>query len=267
MAHAASNGIRIAYERAGDGAPILMIMGSGAAGRVWTLHQTPALHRAGYQTVTFDNRGIPPTDAPPGRYTLAELTADTVGLIEALDLGPCRLVGASMGAMIAQELAATRPDLVHSAVLIATRARPDAFRRALGRGERSLIDAGQTLPAPYDAAMSVLHMLSPATLNDETAVGTWLELFEVSGGRGTAAPGQVGVVAQTDRRPQLRGVPVPCRVIAFADDLICPPHLGLEVADAIPDCDYVEIARCGHLGYLEQPDEVNTAIVEFFDKY
>lgn len=267
MPHVASNGIRIAYERAGSGPAVLMIMGSGAAGRVWTLHQTPALHRAGYQSVTFDNRGIPPTDAPPGRYTLAELTADTAGLIQALDLGPCRLVGASMGAMIAQELAADRPDLVHSAVLIATRARSDAFRRALGRGERSLIDAGLELPGPYDAAMSVLHMLSPATLNDETAVGTWLELFELSGGRGTMAPGQAGIVPETDRRGRLRGVRVPCRVVAFADDLVCPPHLGMEVADAIPDCDYIEIPRCGHMGYLEQPGEVNTAIVEFFDKH
>ena len=47
-------------------------------------------------------------------------------------------------------------------------------------------------------------------------------------------------------------VPVPCRVIAFSDDLIAPPHLGAEVADAIPDCDLVEIPSCGHLGYLER---------------
>jgi pimeloyl-ACP methyl ester carboxylesterase len=59
---------------------------------------------------------------------------------------------------------------------------------------------------------------------------------------------------------------VPCRVIGFSDDLMCPPHLCAEMADAIPDCDYVEIASCGHLGYLERPDEVNSAIIEFLDK-
>jgi pimeloyl-ACP methyl ester carboxylesterase len=45
-----------------------------------------------------------------------------------------------------------------------------------------------------------------------------------------------------------------------------PPHLCAEVAEAIPDCDYVEIGSCGHLGYLERPDEVNSAIIEFLDK-
>ena len=64
----------------------------------------------------------------------------------------------------------------------------------------------------------------------------------------------------------LTQVTAPCRVIAFCDDLMCPPHLCAEFAEAIPECDYVEIASCGHLGYLERPDEVNSAIIEFLDK-
>ncbi len=55
-------------------------------------------------------------------------------------------------------------------------------------------------------------------------------------------------------------------VIAFSDDLMCPPHLCAEVAEVIPDCDYVEIGSCGHVGYLERPNEVNLAIIEFLDK-
>jgi pimeloyl-ACP methyl ester carboxylesterase len=263
--YASANGIRLAYDRSGQGKPVLLIMGSSAGGRVWTMHQTPALHQAGYQTITFDNRGMPPSDAPPGRYSLADLVADTEGLIEALDAGPCRLVGASMGAMIAQELLTSRADLVESAVLIATRARSDAVRRALARADRALADSGVRLPAAYDAATSVLQMLSPATLNDEAAALTWLDIFELSGG-GDPAGGQAWVDVTTDRREALREITVPCRVIAFADDLISPPHLGAEVADAIPDCDLVEIPRCGHLGYLERPGEVNTAIIEFLDK-
>jgi pimeloyl-ACP methyl ester carboxylesterase len=47
---------------------------------------------------------------------------------------------------------------------------------------------------------------------------------------------------------------------------MCPPHLSAEVAEAIPDCDYLEIGYCGHLGYLERPAEVNSAIIEFLDK-
>src|ERR1700758_3596838 len=104
MPYVFTNGIRLAYERSGRGERGLLIMGSSAGGRAWTMHQTPALAQAGYQAITFDNRGIPPSDVPPGRYSLADMVADTKGLIEALDAAPCRLVGVSMGALIAQEL-------------------------------------------------------------------------------------------------------------------------------------------------------------------
>ncbi|MFD6939508.1 alpha/beta fold hydrolase [Streptomyces goshikiensis] len=262
-----TNGIRLAYERQGRGEPILLIMGSGAAGRVWTMHQTPALNAAGYETITFDNRGIAGSDAPPGMYTLDELVADTAGLIEGLGLGPCRVVGTSMGAMIAQELVLSRPDLVRSAVLMSTRARSDALRRAQSAADRALRESGVTLPPSYEALRTVLEMMSPTTLNNEAAVATWLDLFELSGSSSKAAGQDAVSESLGDRREALRDVTVPCRVISFSDDLTCPPHLAREVAEAIPGCDLVEIPQCGHLGYLERPEAVNAAIVEFLDKY
>ncbi|CAM5422615.1 alpha/beta fold hydrolase [Streptomyces avidinii] len=265
MPFVSTNGIRLSYQRSGRGEPVLLIMGSGAAGRVWTMHQTPALHRAGYETIVFDNRGIAPSSTPPGDYSLADMTADTIGLIEALDIGPCRIVGTSMGAMIAQELALARPELVRCAVLMATRARSDAARRMMREADRELRASGITLPPKYEAVRTVLEMLSPTTLNDEAAASGWLEIFELTSG--SSAPGQDSVDTFGDRREALRELTVPCRAIAFSDDLICPPHLVAEVADAIPDCDYVEIPGCGHLGNLENPDEVNTAVIEFLGKY
>jgi pimeloyl-ACP methyl ester carboxylesterase len=267
MPFVSANGIRLAYERTGQGECVLLIMGSAAGGNVWTTHQTPALNRAGYQTITFDNRGMPPSDVPPGIYSLADMAADTEGLIEALDAGPCRIIGASLGAMVAQELMISRPDLVECCVLIATRARSDAVRRALALADRALAHSGIQLPPVYNAATSVLRMFSPVTLNNEAAISMWLDIFELSGGRAAAAGGQAGADLTSDRRDVLRQINVPCRVIAFADDLICPPHLSAEVADVIPECDFVEISACGHLGYLERPEEVNLAIIEFLDKY
>jgi pimeloyl-ACP methyl ester carboxylesterase len=266
MSYAASNGIRLAYQRAGRGEPVLLIMGSGGGGNVWTMYQVPALNKAGYEAITFENRGMPPSDVPPGDYSLADMVADTAGLIEALGTGPCRIVGTSMGALIATELAAGRPDLVTCCVLIAVRARADAIRLALNAGDRTLSRIGLQLPPAYDAPMSVLQMFSPRTLNDDTAASTWLDIFEMSAARRASASGQNAVDFNADRRTALRAVAVPCRVIAFSDDLMCPPHLCAEVAEAIPDCDYVEISSCGHVGYLERPDEVNSAIIEFLDK-
>jgi pimeloyl-ACP methyl ester carboxylesterase len=265
MPHVFTNGIRLAYERSGRGERVLLIMGSGAAGRVWNMYQTPALARAGYQAITFDNRGVPPSDVPPGKYTLADMIADTKGLIEALDAAPCRIIGASLGALIAQELALSAPHLVRCAVLIATKSRSDAVRTAQGTADLALLESGVTLPADYQAVMAALQMLSPATLNDDNAVSLWLETFRLSFGSGTAQ-GQLWIDTDVDRREALRAMAVPCRVIAFSNDLITPAHLAAEVAEAIPDCDLVEIPRCGHFGYLERPDEVNSAIIEFLDK-
>jgi pimeloyl-ACP methyl ester carboxylesterase len=265
MPYVFTNGIRLAFERSGHGERVLLIMGQGAAGRVWTLHQTPALAKAGYQAVTFDNRGIPPSDVPPGKYSLADMVADTKGLIEALEAAPCRIVGASLGSLIAQELAIGWPHLVRCAVLIATKSRSDVARAALGRADRALLDSGIRLPAEYEAAMAALQMLSPATLNDDRSASLWLETLGVSRGSG-GGNGQTWIDTSVDRRQALHDVTAPCRVIAFADDIVTPPHLGAEVADAIPDCDFVEIPECGHSGYLERPDDVNTAIVEFLDK-
>jgi pimeloyl-ACP methyl ester carboxylesterase len=267
MPYVSVNGVRLAYERAGKGNRALLIMGQAAGGNVWSMYQVPALTEAGYEAITFDNRGVPPSDVPTGDYSMADLVADTEGLIEALDAGPCRLVGTSLGAFVASELAVKRPDLVTCCVLIAVRARADVLRRALSAGERTLTREGVELPPPYEAPMMVLQMFSPATLNDDAAVSTWLDIYEMSAARRGAAIGQGTIDLVSDRRDALRKVPVPCRVIGFSDDLMCPPHMCAEVAEVIPDCDYVEIGSCGHLGYLERPDEVNSAIIEFLDKY
>jgi len=149
---------------------------------------------------------------------------------------------------------------------MAVRARSDAVRRALSAGEVALHSAGIQLPASYDAAVAVLQMFSPATLNDEDAISGFLDIYEMAAARRAAASGQNAVDVSSDRREALRAIGIPCRVIAFSDDLMCPPHLCAEVAEAIPDCDYVEIDDCGHFGYLERPDEVNSAIIEFLDK-
>lgn len=267
MSYVSVNGIRLAYERTGTGKRVLLIMGQAAGGNVWSMHQVPALNEAGYEAITFDNRGMPPSEVPSGDYSLDDLVTDTEGLIEALDAGPCRVVGTSLGAFVATGLALKRPDLVTCCVLLAFRARTDVFRRALHEGESALAREGITLPPRYDAVMSALQMFSRATLNDEETITPWLDVYEMSAARREAAGGQDAIDLFSDRRDALRAVSVPCRIIAFSEDLMSPPHLCAEAAEAIPDCDLVEIGSCGHLGYLERPTEVNSAMIEFLDKY
>ncbi|MFE7266634.1 alpha/beta fold hydrolase [Streptomyces sp. NPDC057592] len=259
------NGISLGYEVTGRGEPVVMVMGTGASGRVWHLHQVPALVAAGYQVVTFNNRGVPPTDACTDGITIEELVADTAGLVEHLGLGPCRFVGTSLGAHITQELCLARPDLVTAAALLATRGRKDAMRRFRDLAERELHDSGVTLPARYTATVRAMEFLSPATLNEDKEIQDWLDLFEVS--PVSAAPGyraQLSIEMAPDRLRAYQAIRARCLVIGFADDLVLPPHLSREVADTIPGARYVEIENAGHYGYMERPDRVNAELQHFF---
>ncbi|AGZ41990.1 alpha/beta fold hydrolase [Actinoplanes friuliensis] len=263
MPLAAVNGIQLHYKEFGSGDPVVLIQGTGGGHSVWLLHQVPDLTAAGYRVIVFDNRGIPPTSVCAEGFTIDDLAGDVAGLIEHLRLGPSHVVGTSMGSFVAQELALSRPDLVRSAVLMATRGRSDRLRAELTRAEIELHDAGITLPPRYAAVVRALKSLSPRTLDDERKVADWLELFEFSPGAGAGQRAQMEISKLRNRLPAYAGITVPCQVIAFADDLITPPHLGREVADAITGARYELIADCGHYGYLEDPESVGKCIVDF----
>ncbi|MVU79280.1 alpha/beta fold hydrolase [Nocardia sp. ET3-3] len=275
MPLATVNGISLNYQVKGDrsrgtdvkgSAPlVVMIMGTGSGGRVWELHQVPALVAAGYRVCTFDNRGIAPSFEAPDGMTIDDLVRDTAALIEFLDEGPVLVVGQSMGSRVAQELALTRPDLVRKAVFMAGHARLDQFQKTLSLGEHEIDDSGVRLPAKYEAAMTALMNLSPASLADPHTARDWLDLFEFTGG-----PATPGVRAQRrmdhdfDRTAAYRAITVPCLSIGFADDRMIPPYLSREVADIIPGARYQEVPDAGHFGYLEQPEAVNKILLEFF---
>ncbi|BDU04297.1 hydrolase [Nocardia cyriacigeorgica] len=275
MPLATVNGISLNYQVKGDrakgtdtkgGGPlVVMIMGTGSPGRVWELHQVPALVAAGYRVCTFDNRGIAPSYEAADGMTIDQLVADTAGLIELLDEGPALVVGTSMGARVAQELALARPDLVRKAVFLAGHGRLDQFQKTLSLGEHELDASAIALPPKYEAAVTAVMNLSPATMADPNAARDWLDLFEFTGG-----PVTPGIRAQRrmdhdfDRVQAYRAITVPCLAVGFADDRMIPPYLSREVADAIPGARYQEIPDAGHYGYLERPEAVNKILLDFF---
>lgn len=259
------NGIPLPYDDTGDGDPVLLVTGTGATRRAWHLHQVPVLTKAGHRVVTFDNRGIPPNEHPPGGITLEAMAADAAALIEHLDLAPCRVVGFSMGASIVAELLCSRPELVDSAVLMAGRARLDAFGHALLRAERELYDRGSQPPASHRAVHAALSYLSPRTRRDEQAVQDWLELFALAAPSiGPGVRAQLDLDEHGDRRTQYAAITTPVLSLGFADDALIPPYLAREIAESIPGARYQEIADCGHYGHLERPEAVNAALLDFF---
>ncbi|GBE65202.1 hydrolase [Mycobacterium sp. MFM001] len=256
--------INLAYDDRGTGEPVVFISGSGGAGRGWHLHQVPAFLAAGYRTITFDNRGIGATENASG-FTTKTMVADTAALIEERGAAPARVVAASMGAFIAQELMVAHPHLVSKAVLMATRGRLDRARQFFHTAEADLAASETRLPAAYDAKVRLLESFSPKTLNDDAAVAEWIDIFTMWPNKMT--PGlrcQLDVSPQNNRLPAYQAITASVMVIGFADDLVTPPHLSREVADAIPNGRYLQIADAGHLGFLERPDAVNAAILQFF---
>ncbi|MCU1650364.1 MAG: alpha/beta hydrolase [Pseudonocardia sp.] len=286
------NGVPLRYEVAGSGDLVVLVMGTASSGRVWKLHQVPALVAAGYRVATFDSRGVTADAGAAGAtaraatpdaaadavitdavttdavtaVTIEDMVGDAAALIEHLGGGPARVVGTSLGARVAQELALARPDLVRQVVAMAAHARLDPLQRTLTRGEELLFDKAVELPAEYRAAVTAVLNLSPATLRDESSVTDWLDVFEVAGASTTAGGcAELAVSSRlTDRRAAYRAVSVPTLVVAFADDVMIPPYLSREVADAIPGARYAEVPAAGHFGYLERPDEVNRLLLEFF---
>jgi pimeloyl-ACP methyl ester carboxylesterase len=266
MAIVMANGINISFVEYGSGDPVVLITGSGGRGRMWVPHQVPALSAAGYRVFTVDNRGVPPSDLCPEGFTIDDMVADTAGLIEALGIRSCRIVGFSLGGIIVQELLLAYPDLITQAVLMATRGRGDVLRTALSAAESELLDSGVVLPPRYAAVMHAMYYLSPHTQNDEQQIQDWLDIFEMSPLNAAVARAQRGLDVISNRLEEYRKIRSECLVVGFQDDLIAPPYLCREVADHIPGCGYEEVAGCGHYGYLERPATVNSLIIDFFGR-
>ncbi len=257
-------GVRLNVEEYGSGEPVLLVTGSGASGRVWRAHQVPALTAAGYRVITLDNRGIPPSDGCPEGFTLTGMMQDTAALIEDMRIGPCKVVGFSLGAMLVQELLVSYGGLLNQAVLIATRGRSDVLSAQMSAGERDLCESDIALPPRYASYVRAIQCLSPQTLNDEQRIRDWLDIFEMSAADYYMNRDQLGLEMIADRREAYQKIECRCLVVAFSDDLIARPQLCREVAQSIPSCGYTEIAGCGHYGYLEDPAAVNDAIIRFF---
>ncbi|MER8162366.1 hypothetical protein [Streptomyces sp. NPDC094472] len=129
------------------------------------------------------------------------------------------------------------------------------------RAERALRAAGARPPPPYQAFFQAVLHLGPRTWEREGEILDWLDLFEAGARAGGVPPEPPG--DQADQLAGLRGVTGPVLVLGFQYDIVAPPRLGREVAEALPAGRYREIPDCGHYGCLERPGTANEAIVGF----
>jgi pimeloyl-ACP methyl ester carboxylesterase len=268
MPDATVNGIRLAYEEHGEGEPVLLVCGLGQPALSWPVSILPGLVAAGYRVVTFDNRGMPPSETPPAPYTVAEMAADAAALIEHLDLAPCRVVGYSLGSWIAEVLAADRPELVRTAVCVAGLNLSTEWEKVECEYGRDL--AALDVPLPRSQGlMELLVYLPRSTVQDNDAVRGFVELFGDDPPWGN--PGRLGqweaAVAwtrQENHAERWSRISVPCLALAFEHDIDSPPRRAERAIAQVPGGRFVEIPDATHLGPFEHPDTVATTITQFF---
>jgi len=142
----------IYFEESGNGPDVVWLAAGDQRGSIWRHYQIPAFD-AEYRNITYDARGVGETvSATPPPWPIAYHAADVIRLIETQCTPPVTLVGLSMGSLIAQEVAFTRPDLVRVAIVMGTCVRKTGFIREWEQAEIGFRRAGGTLSPEFALA-------------------------------------------------------------------------------------------------------------------
>lgn len=267
MPHAAANGIEIEYETFGDaaGPPVLLVMGLGAQMISWNDEFCELLAGRGFHVVRYDNRdcglstwmdaagpadiaGALSGEASPA-YTLDDMAADAVGLLDALGIGAAHVVGASMGGFIAQTIAINHPDRVLTLTSIMSGpAHPESVSPTPEATAVLFVPPAATRDERITQEMWIRKVLmGPADPFDEDAERVRAEraIDRAYHPAGTARQ-FAAVLASQPRLERLRGVRVPTLVIHGLDDTLIPVDNGRAVAAAVSGSRLVEIEGMGH---------------------
>lgn len=262
------DGVTIAYEVTGEGEPIVLVCGCGQPAIAWHLSLVPAMVAAGYQVVTFDNRGVSPSSSPPAPYTVNDLVVDTLGLLDHLGLESVRIAGYSMGGWVAETMSIRHAERVRGAAFIGSCNVATAWEKAITTVERDLARLDPDLP-PLFYAVETMRYLPNHELQEDTTVDGWLAL--IGDMPPWPNPGRLGQYEaclawslDLDRVQAWPGISVPCLVLAFEHDVDSPPSRSSQAAAIIPGASFVEIAGASHLGVFTHGEAVSAALLDFW---
>jgi len=260
--------LEIAYERIGDphAPPVLLIMGLGAQLITWPDRFCDELVGRGLHVIRFDNRDAGQsthlTSAPApdmlaalagnhasASYTLSDMAADTVGLLDVLGIRSAHLVGASLGGFVAQTVAIEYAQRVRSLTSIMSttgdrtvgQPHPEAMRALGGAPPTTRDEVVQRMVEVARATGSPGFPPDPA-LVAERAGRAFDRAFDPIGMVRQA----VAAVASGDRTARLRALDVPALVIHGDGDKLVDVSGGRATAGAIPNAELLVIEGMGH---------------------
>ena len=253
MPRARSNGIELEYDTFGDRSapPLLLIGGLGTQLISWDEGFRELLARRGFYVIRFDNRdaGLSSWIEDGSSYSLEDMAADAVGLLDVLGIRAAHVVGASMGGFIAQLMALDHPERVLTLTSLISgpngqdQVPPTPLATALllmeappsreGRIELGL-DAKRKLLGPSDPFDEAYERAKIVRALDRA--------YNPSGFMRQLQ----AITAASSRLSRLRALSVPALVVHGDADILVPVGNGRSVAAAIPGARYVEIAGMGH---------------------
>lgn len=262
-------GARIHYERltgpSGSDDALLFIPGLSANTRSF-----PTLFdelRRRFEVISFDPRGAGRTDAS-GRFRLSDVADDAAAVLDEVGLASTRVLGLSMGGMIAQELALAHPERVDDLVLCCTMCGQRPGRRpgpiVIGRLLRGIL----TARGGRRSVESVVDRFGSLLFADDTPRETRLEFFRPR--TGSNAPTRAGLVSQllavqafgTYRR--LGSIPHRTLVIHGNDDILVPVQNAHVLHAALPNAQ-LALLPGGHVFFHEHSNAFLAHLDKFFD--
>lgn len=252
-----ANGLEIAYERVGEGRPLVLVHGAAVDGRMWQPQLASLADE--FTVVSWDEPGAGRSSDLPEDFGLPDYANCLAALIEEVGLGAAHVAGLSWGGTVVLELYRHRPELVASLILIDTYAGwkgslPEEEVRARVEGLREML----AVPADvFDPTLPGWFAGDPPAefvpLLEEMAADVRPESLRQ----------QLLVMAEADQRDLLPGITVPTLLIWGDQDVRSPLDVARQFEHAIPATKLVVIPHCGHVSNLEQPVRVNEAVRTF----
>jgi pimeloyl-ACP methyl ester carboxylesterase len=259
MAFTQNDGVKIYWREAGQGEPLLMIMGLGYTAAMWH-HIEQALSQH-YRLIMFDNRGVGQSDAPLGPYHMSEMADDAAAVLDAAGVSSAHVLGFSMGGYIAQEFTLNNPERVHSLILSGTSFGGDQAILA-SQEVLELLQARITMSAEEGIQALVPAVYHPSTplerLNADFAIR--LSSFPTAQGYW----GQLQAIQMWSSFDRLDQLKTKTLVLHGDSDLLVPTKNGHLLAAALPNARLEILRDASHVFFTDQPEKTVSSVLKFF---
>lgn len=259
------NGTRLYYEdTGGPGEPVVFSHGLLFSVRMFDA-QVAAL-RGRYRCIAYDHRGQGRSDVPAmDSIDMETVYEDAVALIERLGLAPCHFVGLSMGGFVGMRIAARRPELLRSLVLLETSGDAEPAQTA---SRYKLLNFIARWIGLRPVAPNVMRIMFGRTFLEDPARAAlrneWRQ--QLVSNRREIWRAVNGVIRRQGVHEELPRVCAPTLVVVGEEDVATVPAKAERLHAAIRGSRLVRVPRAGHTSTVEEPEQVNAALTAFLDE-